>query len=116
MDIIDLLGGFRENAWVLELAEIRFSKGDLPGALKIAAKLKEHIEIHGELRSVVMLLPRTDDLISRILYGRYDERAASAVRPDVSSAPRLTLLCHLRSGAFRRKLSSIERSRRLWMT
>ena len=29
---------------------------------------------------------------------------------------RLSLLCHLRSGAFRRKLSSIERSRRLWMT
>jgi hypothetical protein len=29
---------------------------------------------------------------------------------------RLALLCHLRSGAFRRKLSSIESSRRLWMT
>ena len=28
----------------------------------------------------------------------------------------LALLCHLRSGAFRRKLSSIERSRRLWIT
>jgi hypothetical protein len=28
---------------------------------------------------------------------------------------RLALLCHLRSGALRRKLSSIERSRRLWM-
>ena len=28
----------------------------------------------------------------------------------------LALLCHLRSGAFRRKLSSIESSRRLWMT
>lgn len=32
------------------------------------------------------------------------------------SSERLTLLCHLRSGAFRRKLSSICNSRGVWIT
>ena len=37
-------------------------------------------------------------------------------RPDGGSAGRLATSCELRSGAFRRKLSSIDRSRRLWTT
>src|SRR5882672_158599 len=35
---------------------------------------------------------------------------------SAATLDQLALLCHLRSGAFRRKLSSIESSRRLWTT
>lgn len=40
----------------------------------------------------------------------------TASHRELMRTPGLALLCHLRSGAFRRKLSSIESNRRLWMT
>ena len=54
VDVTALLGGFRENMWVLELAEIQLARGDRPGALAVAVLLKQHIEASGEAKSVVM--------------------------------------------------------------